>query len=256
MIWCVWRAGIHKILRLPFILQWDEQGFYLQDFAVQNAIYIILVHLTGVWTVAIRQHLLFWNFNQNFRDHIQYVMCTVQMLETETKTKQKHLCAVFSLWFSSTKIPCLIFGEKTFCVLIHCTPPGYRNRFLLSSDVSDKFASDSDTPAVPNAWELDLSPGDIAPPIKTSESKQHHVTSDSRFDVQSPKALCPCFRKQRSHARHLFALQPTSTWTICRPQCLRKRFCTRALTGYAHMSVRGQREVDNVPPHSDSAVTI
>ena len=73
-------------------------------------------------------------------------------------------------------------------------------------------------------------------------STQHHVSSNSRFCLRSPKALYSCFRMQHGHLLSLhdnesLDIQPR-LW-VC-PQAYRRRcVCTWGLIGWANLSVRG-----------------
>ena len=70
-------------------------------------------------------------------------------------------------------------------------------------------------------------------------SKQHHVRSNSHFDLLSSKSLHLCFRKQQGHMLCLDCNGDLDNL----PACLRRRVCSRKLIGQAHLPVRGWHEV-------------
>ena len=72
-----------------------------------------------------------------------------------------------------------------------------------------------------------------------TQSKQHHVYSNV-FDLHSTNAHHRCFRIQHGH---VLCLHYNSDFE--NPlACPRRHVCTRALTGWAHLSIRGWREVN------------
>ena len=86
-----------------------------------------------------------------------------------------------------------------------------------------------------------LKPGSKSSAHLDKWSKQHRVLKPT-IRSAGPQSASPLFSKTtRSHA--LFTLQ---RYMVCPPACLRRRVCTRALIGQAHLSVRGWLEVKTV----------
>ena len=83
------------------------------------------------------------------------------------------------------------------------------------------------------ATTLDVSPGDRSAALLDERSEQHHVISNSRFNLHSPKVLHCCFWKKNT--------------ATCFVYCLRRRVCTRALIVCCRLICQSEGGEGSVP---------